>query len=398
MFYQKVLVNKMMLLGRILIFIAFLSLVTPQGALAEESEFARDGGFVDVHMHLDGVQRESSPSRDRQEEAAGPTWMPPRARKKMALRRRAMSQQNGSSDNNASADHLISLMNEYGVRKAIVMPPPQDLHQQGSYTYTALLPSVKKYPDRLILGAGGGTLNPMIQGTNPSEVNEQTFALFKTKAEEIIQAGAHVFGEMTALHVCMNPKHHYESAPPDHPLFLLLADLAALYDIPIDLHMEAIAEDLPTPKKFLQACDENPAVLPATISAFERLLEHNHKARIVWQHIGWDNTGQMTPSLLRQLLAKHPNLYLAIKAVPETTRMNRIHDNEYNILPEWLELFESFPDRIVVGADEFARAKNVQGGYKKPPFFEITWRVVMSLPPKLREQIGGQNAARIYRL
>jgi hypothetical protein len=106
----------------------------------------------------------------------------------------------------------------------------------------------------------------------------------------------------------------------------------------------------------------------------------------------------MTPALLRQLLEKHSNLHLAIKAVPETTRKNRIHDDQYRILPEWLALFESFPDRIVVGADEFARPPNMQGGYKKPPFFKITWQAVMSLPPKLREQIGSENAARIYRL
>lgn len=386
-----------------IIFLIWAVLVAniPQGT-AENGESSMDAGFVDVHMHLDGVQgsKADQPQPSVQEEhIRPPSWMPPKVRRQMAMRRQAMmTKQRGSVDNTASADHLIEMMNEYGVEKAIVMPPPQTPYQRGSYTYTALLDSVKKYPGRLILGAGGGTLNSMIQETKPSEIAEGDLAAFKAKAEEIIQAGAHVFGEMTALHTCMNPKHHYEAAPPDHPLFLLLADLAAHHDIPIDLHMEAIAEDLPTPKNLLQACDENPDILPATIPAFERLLEHNPKARIVWQHIGWDNTGQMTPSLLHKLLAKHPNLYLAIKAVPESTRMNRIHDDQYNILPEWLELFEAFPDRIVVGADEFARAENVQGGYKKPPFFEITWRAIMSLPPKLREQIGGENATRIYRL
>ncbi len=30
--------------------------------------------------------------------------------------------------------------------------------------------------------------------------------------------------------------------PPDHPLFLVLAEVAAKYGIPIDLHMEAVPE------------------------------------------------------------------------------------------------------------------------------------------------------------
>ena len=393
-----------MTLKKIFIFIVTLSLINLKGVWAEESKTVWAGGFVDVHMHLDGVQGKMTGQRQTnlQKKSSEAPWMPPKARKRMAMQRQTMmrQQQTPAGDNTASADHLIAMMDQYGVRKAIVMPPPQTRGRPGAYPYTALLDSVKKYPERLILGAGGGELNPMIQETNASEVNEKILDAFKAKAVEIVRSGAHVFGEMTALHTCMNPKHLYEASPPDHPLFFLLADLAAQYDIPIDLHMEAIAEDLPTPEKLLQACSQNPPALSATLPAFERLLEHNRRARIVWQHIGWDNIGQMTPPLMHQLLAKHPNLYLAIKAVPkaDAARMNRIHDDNYTILPEWLELFESFPDRIVVGADEFARAENVRGGYKKPPFFDVTWQTVMNLPPKLQKQIGGENAARIYRL
>ena len=347
-------------------------------------------GFVDVHMHLDGVQNPAS---------SGPPGLPPAVRRKMVMRRQAMmSKKHEQADGTASADYLISLMDQHGVEKAIVMPPPQKSGQHAGYTYTSLLDSIRKYPDRLVLGGGGGTLNPMILDTKPSEVTEDARAIFRAKAEEIAKAGAHVFGEMAALHICMNPKHSYSAALPDHPLYLLLADIAAEQDIPIDLHMEAVSSNMATPADFLEACDQNPNTLQATIPAFERLLEHNRGARIVWQHIGWDNTGQMTPSLLGALLEKHPNLYLAIKAVPESGRVNRIHDDHYRVLPEWLRLFEAFSDRVVVGADEFARSESVKGGYKKPPFFSLTWKVIMSLPSELRDKIGSQNAMRIYRL
>lgn len=373
----------------VLFVLVWLSLVfsAPRGN-AERGESSLNSGFVDVHMHLDGIQSQvpGRPLRQSSENFTGP-W-----------NRAMMSLQGARSNGTASSDYLVEMMDEYGIEKTIVMPPPQNPNQQGAYQYTDLLDSIRKYPDRLVLGAGGGTLNPMIQGTQPSEVTKEIRDDFKAKAIEIVQAGAHVFGEMTALHTCMNPKHHYVAAPPDHPLFLLLADLAAQYDIPIDLHMEAVQADMPTPKHILQACDKNPDILPATIPAFERLLDHNPKARIVWQHIGWDNTGQMTISLLRRMIEKHPNLYLAIKAVPDSNRRNRIHDDAYNILPEWREFIESFPDRIVVGADEFARPSEMQGGYKKPPFFKITWQAVMSLPPELRKHIGRENPLRIYNL
>lgn len=356
-----------------------------------------DSGFIDVHMHIDGVgaAKEGKPTG-----ASEPPFgrMPPRQGPAMRRRSEMRRQLAGGAGGEPSAARLIAMMDENGVQRAIVMPPPQNPGQKGGYDYTALQDVVSRHSDRLILGGGGGTLNPLIQGTPADGVNDEVRQAFESQARKIIEAGARVFGEMTALHVCMNPKHHYVAAPPDHPLFLLLADIAARDDVAIDLHMEALSEEIKTPEKLLEACGKNPPALPATIPAFERLLEHNRKARVVWQHIGWDNTGGMSPGLMRRLLKNHANLFLAIKAVPERTRKNRLHDDDYQILPEWLALFKEFPDRVVVGADEFARAEGQQGGYKKPPFFEITWKMIAGLPRDLRKKIGRENAARIYGL
>lgn len=106
----------------------------------------------------------------------------------------------------------------------------------------------------------------------------------------------------------------------------------------------------------------------------------------------------MTPELLGTLLKENSNLYLVIKAVPDPNRKNKIHDDNFEILPEWIELFREFQDRIVIGSDELARSPKMSGGYKKPPFFEITWKTVANLPSELREKIGRDNAIRIYRL
>lgn len=238
----------------------------------------------------------------------------------------------------------------------------------------------------------------MIDGTDPGSVTEELREQFRARASEIVAAGAKVFGEMTAMHVCMGPRHHYSAAPPDHPLFLLLTDLAAQYDIPIDLHMEAIMKEIPTPQHLLEACEKNPPTLPATIPAFERLLEHNLKARIVWQHIGWDNTGEMTTQLLRKMLEKHPNLYIAIKAIPNSGEIhkNRITDEDFHILPEWQSLIEDFSDRIVVGADEFIAVPGMTP--QKPLFFRETWSTLDQLPPALLKKIARDNPKRIYKL
>ena len=56
--------------------------------------------------------------------------------------------------------------------------------------------------------------------------------------------GAAGFGEMAAEHFSGGTP--YQFAPPDHPLFLLLADIAARHDVPIDQHMNAVPRDGPS--------------------------------------------------------------------------------------------------------------------------------------------------------
>jgi len=186
-------------------------------------------------------------------------------------------------------------------------------------------------------------------------------------------------------------------------LFLLLADLAAQYGVPIDLHMEAIPEAMTTPQNLRDACSKNPARLPATLPAFERLLAHNRDATVVWQHIGWDNIGFMTTNLLSRLLAEHPNLHLAIRVEARGRQVggggpmpNRIVDADWRVRPEWLQLMEAFPERVMVGGDEF-----VGGGQRRrkmPQSFEETWSLLGQLPPELARKVGRDNAARVYPL
>lgn len=303
-----------------------------------------------------------------------------------------------------AAENLITLMDQYEVSRALIVVVPTGSGQGGQTDYEVARDIVKKYPDRLALMAGGATLGPLIYETDPAAVTPELRRAFEAQAEKLLAAGATGFGEMLALHVCLSETHSFYDAPPDHPLFLLLADIAARHDVPIDLHMEAVLEDRPMPTNLTQACALNPPVLSATIPAFERLLAHNRQARIVWQHIGWDNTGYMTTDLLRRLLQDHPNLTLALKIenrpfqVGQTRELmpNRIVDEKGQIRPEWLELISDYPDRFVIGADEFV---GVSGrAVRGVPSFSQTWDLVGQLPPALAGQVGRDNAARVYGL
>jgi predicted TIM-barrel fold metal-dependent hydrolase len=307
------------------------------------------------------------------------------------------------SDYVTCADNMIALMDKYGLQKAVVMPQPRIFGQPGFYDYTKILPAIRKYPDRLVLGGGGGTLNSMIQDTDPAQVTEEIRDRFRAEAMDIVNAGARAFGEFAALHVSLNPNHVYEEVAPDHPLFLLLADIAAEHGLPIDIHMEAVVTDTPCLENLRRISTKNPDILTANIPAFERLLQHNRQAIIVWQHIGWDNVGQMTIPLLQRMLDDHPNLYLGFKIEERPYQVgtrepmpNRMIDGRKTLKPEWKQFFMDYPDRFLVACDQFV---GIPGKTVRPPqYIEETWTAIRQLPDEVIIRIGRENAAKLYHL
>lgn len=301
------------------------------------------------------------------------------------------------------ADNMIALMDQYGIQKAVVMPQPRLFGQKGFYDYTKILPALRKYPERLLLGGGGGTLNSMIHATDSVEVTDDIRAQFTEEALKVVGDGAKVFGELAALHLSLQPNHVYEEVSPDHPLFLLLADIASEHGIPIDIHMEAVVADTPTPENLRKISTANPPMLKANIPAFERLLRHNRQATIVWQHIGWDNVGQMTIPLLRQMLSDHPNLYLGFKIEERPFQVgtrepmpNRIVDTRMQITPEWTQFFIDFADRLLVACDQFVGIPGKTA--RAPGYIEETWTAIQQLPAELVDKIARENAIILYQL
>jgi predicted TIM-barrel fold metal-dependent hydrolase len=305
-----------------------------------------------------------------------------------------------AADYEASAKNLLAHMDRYGVAKALLMPPPRTRDNMARDEVTELAGVVKRHPSRFCLVAGGDVLNPMIHACEPSRVTADVRAQFEKEAERLVKSGVKAFGEMAGTHLSFKSDHPFEGASPDHPLFLLLAEIAARHNVPIDFHTEAVPADIPLPAGFDRVSQSNPTTLKATIPGLVRLLAHNRNARIVWQHIGWDNTGHMTVELLRRLLTAHPNLFLALRVEERPFTMggspmpNRIVDRDWRIRAEWRKLFEEFPDRFVVGTDEFFAGTDRSG--RSPQSFEETWCILDQLAPELAARIGRQNAARIY--
>jgi predicted TIM-barrel fold metal-dependent hydrolase len=290
-----------------------------------------------------------------------------------------------------SMDSAIRAIPEEDLAKLVFMPSPFTLADASRFDVERLLPGARKFAGRIYLLGGGGTLNPMImEAARTGDAGAEIQKKFKERAEAVLAAGAVGFGEMAAEHFPSSTP--YEYAPPDHPLFLLLADIAAQHDVPISIHMEAVLRDmdLPAPLK----SPPNPPRLHANIAAFERLLSHNPRAKIVWAHLGWDNTGYRTPELMRKLLDAHPNLYMEIKVDPVDTGKSAPMANGASgtIKPDWLKLLGDFPDRFVIGTDQHYPESS------GPQRWQAAVLLFNQLPAEVRRKIGTENAIRIYHL
>jgi predicted TIM-barrel fold metal-dependent hydrolase len=149
---------------------------------------------------------------------------------------------------------------------------------------------------------------------------------------------------------------------------------------------------MPLPGRFRSP--PNPQHLTENIRGFERLLAHNRMARVVWAHVGWDNTGDATVELYDRLLAEHPNLYLQLKAYRDSNSENMILADG-RIKPEWMRLIESHPDRFVLGSDNFYGIPD-----KTRPFPDSSMgsrMILRDLSPELARKVGVENARRMYR-
>lgn len=282
---------------------------------------------------------------------------------------------------------VLSLMDKYNVALAILLPPPypeQDGHTYGLRELSAAIRGNR----RLAFTAGGESLNPILQST-PTARSAGALRSFTDTAEQIASAGAAAFGEIALEHFSSGRgQHPYESTPPDHPLLLALADIGARHGMPLELHMEAAPQDMPFPSDRPRA--SNPDTMRANIVAFERLLAHNRQTRFVWSHAGWDLGGQRSTALMEGLLRHHANLFMNVKSDRAGTPANAPFAGPDALQPAWLAMLRAFPDRFMVGSDEFADAGSER--------IERARRFVDLLPADISRPIAAENARRIYRL
>jgi hypothetical protein len=302
-------------------------------------------------------------------------------------------------DWSGAEQNALALMDENGIRAAIVLPAPGTPSRSLPYDpFDGLLRVARKHPDRFRVSGGGATLNVAIGRTRGNEVDSSDMRAFTDRAEKIIAAGAVGYGEMAALHFSLFDGHPFEQAPPDHPLFLLLADLAAKHGVPVDLHVEAVTRDWSISEDLRRRGGHNPERVSPNIAALERLLDHNRKANIIWVHVGMDTTGQRAVELTRRMLRAHPNLYLSISGFQSAVGENWFIVPGRGLNPKWRALILEFPDRFTIGSDIFFQPPEVWHRFAQPMKLAIQVVRAPLLPPAVARKLAFENAQRLFGL
>lgn len=342
----------------------------PQEQQRQQQEMPQQGPaaplpWIDVHMHL-------VPGRDR-----------------------------GMADYGTAVEAALDEMNRFGIRMALLMPPPQ-VDAQQVYDAAAFVPHLRRHAARFAWLDGGGSLNATLhRHADPATVTDAVRQDFLRRAAAMLDAGAKGFGEIAALHLSAVPGHPFESVPADHPLLLALADLAAARDVPIELHMDAADGATPTPPRFAQA--PNPPVLPDMLGSLPRLLAHNPKARIVWAHGGSDQIGGMSAANLGRLMDSHANLYVSLRIHGEQApTQNKVFAGG-GLDPVWVALLTRHADRFMIGSDSFMTMQRGGGpgalfAERNAPKLAATNHFLSLLPPDVLRKVAVENAERVYGL
>ncbi len=250
-------------------------------------------------------------------------------------------------------ERLISLMNVLGIAKSVVFGGPNNDY---------VLESADKYPDRLI---------PFYRAT----VREEQAAwlandpkIYAELERQIVSGRWRGIGEFGNVHyppwdnVRMYDKLLATEVSPLAPMVIRMFELADKHHLPVLMHNEVY---------YYKELDE--------------LLTRFPNVKLIWAHAGY--TGYYGVDML---MKKHPNLYadLSIRALfrPRDQREASIFHSESKLKPEWIETIEKYPDRFMVGLDEYSNSYRSHEEY-----FAWTARLLAQLSATTARKVAREN-------
>ena len=226
-------------------------------------------------------------------------------------------------------DRIIAVLRDSDVSKAVVTGrPPRQVMLLHEHAPALILP---------------------ILGVYRTQAEKQTWmndGSLPARVEKLLASGP--WRGIGELHIFAKDRRN--------PVFMRVVDLAAAHALPLLMH-----------------CD------PAVIDA---IFEHAPEATVVWAHAG----AYPYPPLLRDYLARYPNLYIDLSVRDERVAPSGAID------PEWELLLMELSDRFMVGVDTYRTER--WGRYPEVVKQIRNW--LEQLPEEVSSAIGYRNGERIF--
>jgi len=145
-----------------------------------------------------------------------------------------------------------------------------------------------------------------------------------------------------------------------------------------EFHLYGENAELDIPRRIVELADEYNLILHAhsDAEAVERLLAQSDTVKVIWAHAGFD-----APEEVATVLAKHDRLWADLAFRSEVGSGGQLSKG-------WRELFEAFPDRIMLGTDTYTPERM----YYIPEHAAGARVWLETLPQTLAENIAWKNA------
>jgi len=149
-----------------------------------------------------------------------------------------------------------------------------------------------------------------------------------------------------------------------------------------EFHLYGADAELPVPRQMVALAKQHNLMLHAhsDADAIERLFKLDPGARILWAHAGFES-----PARVREMLAKHKNLWADLAFRSE-------HGSGGKVAAEWRPVFLEFPDRFMVGTDTFVPER----WHFVPEHAAWSRAWLADLPADVAERIAWKNGVALF--
>lgn len=145
-----------------------------------------------------------------------------------------------------------------------------------------------------------------------------------------------------------------------------------------EFHLYGEDAELKIPRRIVELAAEHNLILHAhsDAEAVERLLAQNETVKVLWAHAGFDE-----PEFVAAMLSKHDRLWVDLAFRSEVGSGGQLSS-------EWRSLFESHPDRIMLGTDTYTPERM----YFIPEHAKGARIWLETLPEDIAQKIAWKNA------